>query len=234
MTQIISLVRKELKGYFGSPMALIFVGVFLAGNLFVFFWVDAFWARGVAYMRPMFRWMPVLLIFLIAALTMRQWSEEEQTGTLEVLLTMPIQTIQLVIGKFLAALALVGVALALTLFLPITVALIGNLDVGPVIGGYLAEAARLAPSALAASCSTTTKNSPWMRCSPIFWPLSARAPNPISGGCSTPQVWSSTPIWAALCWPQKRWPTWRRSPAAIPTSNSIWRRACAASPRCGC
>ena len=82
--------------------------------------------------------MPVLLIFLVAALTMRQWSEEERSGTLEVLLTLPITSLQLVVGKFLAVLALVGVSLALTGFLPVTVSLLGNLDWGPVVGGYLA------------------------------------------------------------------------------------------------
>ncbi|MCL4298311.1 MAG: Gldg family protein [Anaerolineae bacterium] len=138
MKQILAITRKELNSYFGSPMALIFVGVFLAATLFTFFWVDAFFARGVADVRPMFSWMPILLIFLVAALTMRQWSEEQQTGTLEMLLTLPTHPVQLVLGKFLAVMILVIVALALTLFIPITVALLGNLDWGPVLGGYLA------------------------------------------------------------------------------------------------
>ena len=138
MKQVMAIVRKELNSYFSSPMALIFVGVFLAVTLFIFFWVEAFFARGIADVRPMFTWMPILLIFLVAALTMRQWSEEQQTGTLEILMTLPARPVQLVIGKFLAVLILVGVALLLTIFLPITVAWLGNLDVGPVIGGYLA------------------------------------------------------------------------------------------------
>ncbi len=139
MKQTLAVIRKELNHYFGSPMALIFVGVFLAANLFVFFWVDAFWARGVADMRSMFRWLPILLIFLMAALTMRQWSEEELSGTLEMLLTLPARFVQLVLGKFLGVMALVLAALALTLFLPLTVSLLGNLDWGPVWGGYLAS-----------------------------------------------------------------------------------------------
>ena len=65
MTQTLSILRKELNGYFGSPMALIFVGVFLAATLFTFFWVDTFFARGIADVRPMFQWMPILLIFLV-------------------------------------------------------------------------------------------------------------------------------------------------------------------------
>lgn len=138
MKQVIAVTRKELAGAFGSPMALIFLGTFLVAVLFVFFWVDAFFARGIADVRSLFRWMPVLLIFLVATLTMRQWSEEQRSGTLEVLLTLPVRSIQLVAGKFLATLALVALALALTLFVPITVALLGNMDWGPVVGGYVA------------------------------------------------------------------------------------------------
>ncbi|MCC9077135.1 Gldg family protein [Litorilinea aerophila] len=138
MRQILSITRKELESYFGSPMALIFLGAFLAGTLFTFFWVDTFFARGIADVRPLFRWMPLLLIFLVAALTMRQWSEEQRAGTLEMLLTLPVTTTQMVLGKFLAVMAMVVLALLLTLPLPITVAQLGNLDWGPVFGGYLA------------------------------------------------------------------------------------------------
>ncbi len=138
MKQILTVTRKELRSYFGSPMAMIFIGAFLIATLFSFFWVDTFFARGIADVRPLFRRLPVLMIFIAAALTMRQWSEEQRVGTLEILLTLPVSTTQLVIGKFLAVVALIGIALALTLFIPITVALLGNLDWGPVIGGYLA------------------------------------------------------------------------------------------------
>lgn len=139
MNQILAITKKELRGYFGSPMAVIFIGAFLAATLFTFFWVAAFFSRGIADVRPLFQWTPVLLIFLVAALTMRQWSEEQRVGTLEVLLTLPVSTAQLVVGKFLAVVVLVALALALTLFLPLTTALLGNLDWGPVFGGYLAS-----------------------------------------------------------------------------------------------
>ncbi|MBN2004588.1 MAG: Gldg family protein [Anaerolineae bacterium] len=138
MKQALTITRKELRGYFGSPMALIFIGVFLAVTLFSFFWIDTFFARGIADVRPLFSWMPLLMIFLVAALTMRQWSEEQRSGTLEILLTLPVSTVQLVVGKFLAVLALVALSLGLTIFLPLTVELLGNLDWGPVVGGYLA------------------------------------------------------------------------------------------------
>lgn len=159
MKQTLSITRKELSAYFGSPMALLFVGAFLAVTLFTFFWVDTFFARGIADVRPLFRWMPILMIFLVAALTMRQWSEEQRSGTLEMLLTLPVSKVQLVLGKFLAVLALVAVALALTLFLPITVAILGNLDWGPVVGGYLAALLMAAAySAIGLFISSRTDN----------------------------------------------------------------------------
>jgi len=139
MKQMLAITKKELKGYFGSPMALIFLGTFLAVTLFSFFWVDAFFARGIADVRPLFRWMPVLMIFLVSALTMRQWSGEQREGTLELLMTLPISPIKLVLAKFLAVVVLVIVALLLTVGLPITVSLIGDLDWGPVWGGYIAS-----------------------------------------------------------------------------------------------
>ncbi|MFL7811239.1 MAG: Gldg family protein, partial [Anaerolineae bacterium] len=148
LAQAGSIARKELSAYFSSAIALIFVGVFLVATLATFFWVDAFFARNIADVRPMFRAMPVLMILLVGALTMRQWSEEQREGTLEVLLTLPVRRASLVLGKFLAVVALAAVALALTLFIPITVSLLGNLDWAPVLGGYLA--ALLMASAYAA------------------------------------------------------------------------------------
>ncbi len=138
MSETLRIARKELAGYFGSPVAYIFIGAFLAVTLFVFFWADAFFARNIADVRPLFEWMPVLLIFLTAALTMRLWSEERRAGTLEGLMTLPVPTWRLVVGKFLAAWALLAIALALTLPLPVTVSLLGPLDWGPVAGAYLA------------------------------------------------------------------------------------------------
>jgi len=138
MRELMRIAEKEFRGFFASPAAFLFLGAFLAVTLFVFFWVETFFARNIADARPLFQWMPLLLIFLVAALTMRAWSEERRAGTLETLLTSPIRPLQLVLGKFLAGLGLVGVALVLTLPLPFTIALLGPLDWGPVIGGYLA------------------------------------------------------------------------------------------------
>ena len=137
MNRMLSITKKELKAYFGSPMAALFIGAFLLAALFSFFWLETFFARNTADIRPLFRWMPVLMIFLVGALTMRQWSEEQRMGTMEILLTLPVRLWQLVLGKFLAVLALVAVALVLTFGLPVTVSLLGPLDWGPVFGGYL-------------------------------------------------------------------------------------------------
>ncbi len=133
-----SLVGKELEGYFGSPMALIFLGIFLVVTLYAFFWIEAFFASRLAEIRGLFHWMPILLIFLISALTMRQWSEEQRSGTLETLLTLPVGIPTLVAAKFGAVFLMVALAIALTLPLPITVSTLGNLDWGPVLAGYLA------------------------------------------------------------------------------------------------
>jgi ABC-2 type transport system permease protein len=132
------VARKEFRAFFASPAAYLFLAAFAAAVLFAFFWVDTFFARNIADVRPLFRWLPLLLIFLVAALTMRSWSEERRGGTLESLLTAPVAPWSLVLGKFVAVLALVALALALTLPLPVTVALLGSLDWGPVAGGYVA------------------------------------------------------------------------------------------------
>lgn len=139
MLKIIKVCVKEFNSFFSTPAAWLFLGAFLLVNLFIFFWGEAFFARNIADMKPLFKWMPVLLIFLVAALTMRSWSEERRAGTLESLLTSPVSPLQLVLGKFFAAFGLVLLALVLTLPLAITVSLIGPLDWGPVIGGYVAS-----------------------------------------------------------------------------------------------
>lgn len=137
-SKLSQIARKEVAAFFSSPIAFIFLFAFLLTNLFIFFWVEAFFARNIADIRPFFNWMPILLVFLVAALTMRMWAEERRMGTIEILLTLPISTLELVIGKFVGCMLLVLIALALTIPVPITVSLMGNLDWGPVVGGYIA------------------------------------------------------------------------------------------------
>jgi ABC-2 type transport system permease protein len=137
MNHAMSMSRKELRAYFLSPVALLFLATFLVVTLFMFFWKESFFTRNIADVRPLFSWLPVLLVFLCSALTMRLWSEEQKMGTIEVLLTLPVKPAKLVFGKFLAALELVAIALLLTLPIPLTVSLIGDIDWGPVVGGYI-------------------------------------------------------------------------------------------------
>lgn len=132
------IAAKEIQLFFASPIAYLFLAAFAAVTLFIFFWGEAFFARNIADVRPLFEWMPVLLIFLASTLTMRMWSEERRTGTLEHVLTQPVPLWHFVVGKFVGCIALLAIALLITLPLPITVAIIGDLDWGPVIAGYVA------------------------------------------------------------------------------------------------
>jgi ABC-2 type transport system permease protein len=139
MNHVLAIARKELRAYFLSPVALIFLLMFLFVTLFWFFNIEPkFWSRNLADVRPLFEIFPVMLIFLVSALTMRLWSEEQKLGTLEVLLTMPVKTHHLVLGKFLAGFALVALALVMTFHVPFVVSMHGDIDWGPVFGGYLA------------------------------------------------------------------------------------------------
>jgi ABC-2 type transport system permease protein len=138
MNHILTIMKKELRSYFLSPVALIFLGIFLIASFALFFRVeDNVFIRNLVDVRPLFRSLPLLLIFLVSAITMKQWSEEQKLGTLEILLTLPVKTHHLVIGKFLGGWLLCVLALALTISLPLTVDQLGNLDWGPVMGGYL-------------------------------------------------------------------------------------------------
>ena len=140
MNMVAAIAKKELKTYFLSPIALIFIATFLLSALFSFFWVEGFFSRNMADIRPLFEWLPVLLIFLVPALGMRLWSEEERMGTIELLRTFPLPTISMVLGKFASGLYLIAVALALTFPIPLTVEYLGNLDWGPVWGGLFGDA----------------------------------------------------------------------------------------------
>lgn len=132
------IAAKEATLFFASPVAYLFLGSFVAVTLFIVFWGESFFARNIADVRPMFEWMPLLLIVLCSTLTMRMWSEERRSGTLDHVLTQPVPLWTFVLGKFLGCLSLLGVALLVTLPLPLSVSFMGNLDWGPVLAGYLA------------------------------------------------------------------------------------------------
>ena len=138
ITLIRRIAGKEVTLFFASPIAYLFLATFAGVTLFTFFWGEAFFSRNIADVRPLFEWMPLLLIFLASTLTMRLWSEERRSGTLEHVLTQAVPLWYFVLGKFVGCLILLAIALLMTLPLPLTVSLIGDLDWGPVWAGYLA------------------------------------------------------------------------------------------------
>ena len=133
-----TVYRKELRSYFTSPIPYVFLVIFLAFIGVWFFDFQDFFSIGRASLEASFfgivGWM---LVFLVPPLTMRLWSEERDHGTVEILMTSPISTTALVLGKFFAAWTLLGIAFLLTLPIPITVSSVGPLDWGPVFTGYL-------------------------------------------------------------------------------------------------
>ena len=137
MSRVKAVAARELRAYFDSPIAYVFLVVFAGTALFTFFNVQGFFSRGIADLRGLFSPLPFLMILLVPALTMRLWAEERKQGTIEVLLTLPARDHELVAGKFLASWTLLACGLALTFALPISVAVLARLDWGPVIGGYL-------------------------------------------------------------------------------------------------
>ena len=137
MNRVRSVATRELRSYFNSPIAYVFLLVFAGTALFTFFNINAFFVRGQTDLRALFESIPFLTLLLVPALSMRLWAEEAKSGTMELLLTLPAREVELVSGKFLASWGLLGVGLALTLPLAMTVSTLGNLDWGPVIGGYI-------------------------------------------------------------------------------------------------
>jgi ABC-2 type transport system permease protein len=149
----LTIAKREFIGYFNSPAAYIVVCLFLL-VMGVFFW-NPFFLINRATVRGMFDMMSVLLLLTAPALTMGSLAEEKRTGTIEVLLTMPLKDSEVILGKFLGALGLLCVLLILTVPYPFSVATLGQLDWGPVISGYVAVllqgAAMLAIGVLASS-----------------------------------------------------------------------------------
>jgi len=135
MNNIKTIYLKELKSYFNSPIAYIVIIVFLV--IVGWFFTSGFFANNVASLRPMFDLVPFVFLFFIPAITMRSFSEEKKQGTIELLLTKPVKDYELVLGKFLAAVVLTAITLLPTLLYFITSLVLGETDIGGVIGGYL-------------------------------------------------------------------------------------------------
>lgn len=134
-SNIINIFLKELRTYFNSTIAYVIIVVFLA--IVGWFYVNNIFLIDVATMRPMFdSVIPLTLIFIIPAITMRQFAEEQKSGTIEILMTKPVSDWEIVLGKFLSSLALVAIMILPTILYYITLASISDIDHGPIWGGY--------------------------------------------------------------------------------------------------
>ncbi|OFZ96500.1 MAG: ABC transporter permease [Betaproteobacteria bacterium RIFCSPLOWO2_02_FULL_62_17] len=132
-----TIAKRELAAYFESPVAYVFLVVFLLLSGFFTFSLGGFFELGEASLTSFFTWMPWLFLFLVPAVGMRLWSEERRLGTIELLLTMPVSTWQAIVAKFLASWAFLAIALALTFPVVITVNWLGDPDNGVIIAGYV-------------------------------------------------------------------------------------------------
>lgn len=137
VSSIAAIFRRELTSYFASPVAYVFIVIFLVLAGFLAFPVSEFFARNQADLQPFFFWHPWLFLFLVPAIGMRLWSEERRSGSVELLLTLPITDWEAIMGKFLAAWAFLALTLALTFPAVLTVAYLGNPDEGAMATGYL-------------------------------------------------------------------------------------------------
>lgn len=159
MKGLLPVFKRELSGYFTTPVALVFIVIFLfLAGVFTFN-LGAYFERGQADMVVFFNFHPWLYLFLIPAVSMRLWAEERKSGTIELLLTLPISLSAAVVGKFLAAWAFAGIALALTFPLWITTNYLGSPDNGVILAGYLGSLLMAGAFLAIGSCiSASTKS----------------------------------------------------------------------------
>jgi len=137
MSPAVAVLRRELRSYFVTPVAYVFLVIFLVLSGILTFYVGDFYDRGIADLQPFFVMHPWLYLILVPAVSMRLWAEEAKSGTQELLLTLPINLWQAMLGKFLAAWIFVGLALLLTFPVWITVNYLGSPDNGIIIAGYI-------------------------------------------------------------------------------------------------
>jgi len=131
------IYRRELEGYFGTPIAYVFIVIFIFLTGIFSFKLANFFENGQADLRAFFFWHPWLYLFLIPAVSMRLWSEERKSGTIELLFTLPINSWDAILGKFLAAWTFIAISLALTFPMILTVAYLGEPDYGVILASYL-------------------------------------------------------------------------------------------------
>ena len=159
MNPISALFRRELKSYFATPVAYVFIVIFLVLMGAFTFYLGNFYERGQADLGPFFIFHPWLYLLLVPAITMRLWAEERKTGSIELLMTLPITPWQAVLGKYLAAWAFTGVALSLTFPIWITVNYLGDPDNGAIVAAYIGSFLMAGGFlAIGACLSATTSN----------------------------------------------------------------------------
>jgi len=151
---ITTIAKRELNGFFASPVAYVFIVIFLLLAGFFTFMAGGFFERGQASLDSFFTWHVWLYLFLVPAVGMRLWAEERRVGTLELLLTMPITTSEAIIGKFLASWAFLGIALLLTFPVVVTVNWLGSPDNGVIFAAYIGSLL-MSGAYLAITCMTS-------------------------------------------------------------------------------
>jgi ABC-2 type transport system permease protein len=158
-SSVIAITKREINGYFASPIAFVFIVIFLLLSGFFTFMVAGFFENGQATLAPFFTWHPWLFLFLVPAVGMRMWSEERRMGTLELLLTMPITAWQAIVGKFLASWAVIALAVVLTFPFVLTVNYLGHPDNGVIFASYVGSLLMAgAYLAISAMTSALTRN----------------------------------------------------------------------------
>jgi ABC-2 type transport system permease protein len=159
MNAALAVMRRELRSYFLTPVAYVFIVIFLVlANAFAFY-LGGFYERGQADLNSFFTFHPWLYLFLVPALSMRLWAEERRSGSIELLMTLPLDVWQMVVGKFLAAWAFTCIAIALTFPIWITVNYLGNPDNGAILAAYVGSALMAGGFLAVGACiSALTKN----------------------------------------------------------------------------
>ena len=153
------IARREFAAYFATPLAMVFLTIFVALTGAFAFYVGGFFERGQADLAPFFQYHPWLYLILVPAVGMRLWAEERKTGTIELLMTLPISPWEAILGKFIAAWGFVGVALLLTTPMWITVNVLGNPDNGVILASYIGSLLMAGAFLAIGSCiSALTRN----------------------------------------------------------------------------
>jgi ABC-2 type transport system permease protein len=159
MSGVVTVFKRELRSYFATPVAYVFIVIFLILSGAFTFYLGNFYERGQADLQSFFQYHTVLYLFLVPAVSMRLWAEERKSGTIELLLTLPVTMWQAVFGKFLAAWVFIGIALALTFPIWITVNYLGSPDNGAIFASYIGSFLMAGAFLAIGSCiSATTRN----------------------------------------------------------------------------